>query len=73
MDTTLRISGDLDDPCDESFMQKFVDSHTREFGFTIPDRSIVIDHIVLRGQGKSSVLADQEKTITQRTVFRNFY
>ncbi|KAJ3217826.1 hypothetical protein HDU67_007243 [Dinochytrium kinnereticum] len=36
------------------FQTSFVEKHSQEFGFSLPDRSIIIDDIRIRGIGKSA-------------------
>jgi 5-oxoprolinase (ATP-hydrolysing) len=56
--TTLNIVGDLDNLSEELFLQPFISHHSREFGFTIPDRNIIIDDVIVRGVGKGPMQID---------------
>lgn len=46
------------------FGKVFVQQHEQEFGFTLPDRDIIVDDVRVRGIGKS--LRGLEKTIDQQ-------
>jgi len=47
-----------------AFGKAFVRQHEQEFGFTLPDRDILIDDIRVRGIGKSNL--EMEKTVDQQ-------
>lgn len=47
-----------------AFGEAFVQQHEQEFGFTLPDRDIIIDDVRARGIGKS--LQVQEKTVDEQ-------
>ncbi|PNS17487.1 hypothetical protein CAC42_8030 [Sphaceloma murrayae] len=47
-----------------AFGEAFIKQHEQEFGFTLPDRDIIIDDVRARGIGKS--LQIQEKTVDQQ-------
>ncbi|MBA7492569.1 hypothetical protein ES702_03119 [subsurface metagenome] len=49
---------------DFAFGKAFVKQHEQEFGFTLPDRDIIIDDVRVRGIGKSQ--RDQSKTADQQ-------
>lgn len=49
---------------DWAFGQAFVRQHEQEFGFTLPDRDIIVDDVRVRGIGKS--FEASEKTIDQQ-------
>ncbi|KAJ5591763.1 uncharacterized protein N7459_002132 [Penicillium hispanicum] len=49
---------------DWAFGEAFVQQHEREFGFTLPDRDIIVDDIRVRGIGKS--FEASEKTVDQQ-------
>ncbi|KAL8817474.1 MAG: hypothetical protein Q9223_003701 [Gallowayella weberi] len=49
---------------DWAFGRAFVKQHEQEFGFTLPDRDIIVDDIRARGIGKS--FAGLEKTVDQQ-------
>lgn len=50
-DTSLMISK----PADSwDFRESFLKQHEQEFGFTLPDRDIIVDDIRVRGTGKST-------------------
>lgn len=49
---------------DWAFGQFFVKQHEQEFGFTLPDRDIIIDDVRARGIGKSFEML--EKTVDQQ-------
>ncbi|OAP65469.1 hypothetical protein AYL99_01441 [Fonsecaea erecta] len=64
---------ELYDGDDWAFGDAFVRQHEQEFGFTLPDRDIIIDDVRVRGIGKSfrgmSKTADQQlKEITPKDV-----
>lgn len=40
---------------DDSFMQRFIDKHRREFGFTPVDAGVIVDDIRVRAIGRSNV------------------
>ena len=47
-----------------AFGQAFVTQHEQEFGFTLPDRDIIIDDVRVRGIGKT--FSGLEKTVDQQ-------
>lgn len=47
-----------------AFGKAFIKQHEQEFGFTLPDRDIIIDDVRVRGIGKS--LRSQSKTVDQQ-------
>ncbi|KAF2436136.1 hypothetical protein EJ08DRAFT_729338 [Tothia fuscella] len=47
-----------------AFGNAFVKQHEQEFGFTLPDRDIIVDDVRVRGIGKS--FAGLEKTVDQQ-------
>jgi 5-oxoprolinase (ATP-hydrolysing) len=47
-----------------AFGEAFLKQHEREFGFTLPDRDIIVDDIRVRGIGKS--FEGLEKTVDQQ-------
>lgn len=47
-----------------AFGKAFVKRHEQEFGFTLPDRDIIIDDVRVRGIGKS--MRDQARTVDQQ-------
>ena len=49
---------------DWAFGKAFIDQHEQEFGFTLPDRDIVIDDVRARGIGKT--FEGLEKTVDQQ-------
>ncbi|KAF8245224.1 hypothetical protein K440DRAFT_587359 [Wilcoxina mikolae CBS 423.85] len=49
---------------ENAFGKAFVRQHEQEFGFTLPDRDILIDDIRVRGIGKSNI--EMEKTVDQQ-------
>lgn len=49
---------------DWAFGQAFVRQHEQEFGFTLPDRDIIVDDVRVRGIGRS--FKDSEKTVDQQ-------
>lgn len=49
---------------DWAFGQAFVRQHEQEFGFTLPDRDIIVDDVRVRGIGKS--FEASEKTVDQQ-------
>ncbi|KAF2487447.1 Hydantoinase B/oxoprolinase-domain-containing protein [Neohortaea acidophila] len=49
---------------DWAFGRAFVKQHEQEFGFTLPDRDIIIDDVRARGIGKT--FEGQEKTVDQQ-------
>ncbi|KAI9787550.1 MAG: hypothetical protein M1839_000080 [Geoglossum umbratile] len=49
---------------DWAFGKAFVKQHEREFGFTLPDRDIIVDDVRVRGIGKS--FEGLEKTVDQQ-------
>ena len=49
---------------DWAFGKAFVEQHEREFGFTLPDRRVIIDDVRVRGIGKS--FDGLEKTVDQQ-------
>lgn len=49
---------------DFAFGKAFVKQHEQEFGFTLPNRDIIIDDIRVRGIGKSQ--RDQDKSVDQQ-------
>ncbi|KAF8542503.1 Hydantoinase/oxoprolinase-domain-containing protein [Trichophaea hybrida] len=49
---------------ENAFGKAFVRQHEQEFGFTLPDRDILIDDIRVRGIGKSNI--GMEKTVDQQ-------
>ncbi|KAK9478985.1 Hydantoinase B/oxoprolinase-domain-containing protein [Lipomyces japonicus] len=40
------------------FKKSFVDQHLQEFGFTLPDRDVIVDDVRVRGIGKSFQLSE---------------
>jgi 5-oxoprolinase (ATP-hydrolysing) len=52
------------DSDDWAFGKVFVKQHDQEFGFTLPDRDIIVDDIRVRGIGKS--FEGPEKTVDQQ-------
>jgi len=51
-------------PKDGDFEQAFVKEHEREFGFTLPDRDIILDDVRVRGIGKT--FQGLDKTVDQQ-------
>jgi 5-oxoprolinase (ATP-hydrolysing) len=49
---------------DWDFAKAFVKQHEQEFGFTLPDRDIIVDDVRVRGIGKS--FTGLEKTVDQQ-------
>ncbi|CCF58170.1 hypothetical protein KAFR_0E00160 [Kazachstania africana CBS 2517] len=49
----------LQEEDDWNFEKKFSDNYKREFGFSFPDRKIVVDDIRVRAAGKSSVKVNE--------------
>lgn len=49
---------------DWAFGKAFVKQHEQEFGFTLPDREVIVDDIRVRGTGKS--FEGLEKTVDQQ-------
>jgi 5-oxoprolinase (ATP-hydrolysing) len=49
---------------DWNFGRAFVKQHEQEFGFTLPDRDIIVDDVRVRGIGKS--FQGMEKTVDQQ-------
>ncbi|KAF8447096.1 Hydantoinase B/oxoprolinase-domain-containing protein [Kalaharituber pfeilii] len=47
-----------------AFGKAFIKQHEQEFGFTLPDRDIIIDDVRVRGIGKS--MRSQSKTVDQQ-------
>lgn len=47
-----------------AFAQAFVDQHQQEYGFTLPDREILVDDVRVRGIGKTS--GGLEKTVDEQ-------
>ena len=47
-----------------AFGKSFIKQHAQEFGFTLPDRDIIIDDVRVRGIGKS--MRNQSKTVDQQ-------
>lgn len=47
-----------------AFGKSFIKQHTQEFGFTLPDRDIIIDDVRVRGIGKS--MRNQSKTVDEQ-------
>ncbi|RDW57983.1 hypothetical protein BP6252_13394 [Coleophoma cylindrospora] len=47
-----------------AFGQVFIKQHQQEFGFTLPDRDIIVDDVRVRGIGKS--FEDLERTVDQQ-------
>ncbi|KAL9108578.1 MAG: hypothetical protein Q9227_006664 [Pyrenula ochraceoflavens] len=47
-----------------AFSKAFIKQHEQEFGFTLPDRDIIIDDVRVRGIGKS--FEGMEKTVDQQ-------
>lgn len=47
-----------------AFGKAFIKQHQQEFGFTLPDRDIIVDDVRVRGIGKS--FAGLEKTVDQQ-------
>ena len=47
-----------------AFGKAFIKQHKQEFGFTLPDRDIIIDDVRVRGIGKS--MRSQNKTLDQQ-------
>ncbi|KAJ9603670.1 hypothetical protein H2200_011856 [Cladophialophora chaetospira] len=67
---------ELYDGDDWAFGQAFVRQHEQEFGFTLPDRDIIVDDVRVRGIGKSfrgmAKTADQQlKEITPKDVAKD--
>ena len=56
--------GKLYDGDDWAFGRAFVKHHEQEFGFTLPDRDIIVDDVRVRGVGKS--FKGMEKTVDQQ-------
>jgi 5-oxoprolinase (ATP-hydrolysing) len=54
----------LFDGDDWAFGKAFVRQHEQEFGFTLPDRDIIVDDVRVRGIGKS--FKTSEKTVDQQ-------
>jgi 5-oxoprolinase (ATP-hydrolysing) len=55
---------------DWAFGKVFVKQHQQEFGFTLPDRDIIVDDVRVRGIGKS--LAITEKSVDQQLKATRF-
>jgi len=49
---------------ENAYGRAFVRQHEQEFGFTLPDRDILVDDIRVRGIGKSNI--QMEKTVDQQ-------
>jgi 5-oxoprolinase (ATP-hydrolysing) len=49
-----------------AFDEAFIKQHEQEFGFTLPDRDIIVDDIRVRGIGKSNRATD--KTVDQQLM-----
>ena len=49
---------------DWAFDKAFVKQHDQEFGFTLPDRDIIVDDVRVRGIGKT--FEGLEKTVDQK-------
>lgn len=49
---------------DWAYGKAFISQHQQEFGFTLPDRDIIVDDVRVRGIGKS--FGDFEKTVDQQ-------
>ena len=60
-DTSLMIIKPKDD---WDFGKKFIEDHENEFGFTLPEREIVVDDLRVRAIGKSD--QKQEKTVDEQ-------
>ena len=58
-DTNHKYDGE-----DWAFDQAFVEQHHQEFGFTLPDRDIIIDDVRARGIGKT--FSGLDKTVDQQ-------
>lgn len=43
------------------YMKKFLDRYQCEFGFTIPDKIIIVDDIRVRGIGRNACVIETEK------------
>ncbi|CAL5874894.1 uncharacterized protein PFLUO_LOCUS9196 [Penicillium psychrofluorescens] len=52
------------DADDWAFGKAFIEHHEQEFGFTLPDRDIIVDDVRVRGIGKS--FQTSEKTVDQQ-------
>lgn len=66
-DNTLMIS----EPADGDFLAAFNDEHKREFGFTFPERSVLVEDIRVRGVGSSSTLPAETPHKELRTVAKS--
>jgi 5-oxoprolinase (ATP-hydrolysing) len=49
---------------ENAYDKAFVRQHEQEFGFTLPDRDVLVDDIRVRGIGKSNI--QMEKTVDQQ-------
>lgn len=56
--------GEFGDGGEEAFGKAFVRQHEQEFGFTLPDRDVIVDDVRVRGIGKS--FRGLEKTVDQQ-------
>ncbi|KAF2760076.1 hypothetical protein EJ05DRAFT_462125 [Pseudovirgaria hyperparasitica] len=61
--TKEEVEGEFDGD-DWAFGKAFVKQHEQEFGFTLPDRDIIIDDVRVRGIGKN--FAGMEKTVDKQ-------
>lgn len=73
---TAEEAKSLYDNDDWAFGKAFIKQHEREFGFTLPDRDIIVDDVRVRGIGKSfegleKTIDDQLKEATPKDVARN--
>lgn len=51
------------------YMSKFLERYQCEFGFTIPDRTIIVDDIRVRGVGKSECATENNKPALSGDAF----
>lgn len=73
----LRPSKETSSQGDEDewdFGKAFVNQHEQEFGFTLPDRDIIIDDVRVRGTGKTfhglAKTVDQQLNASSPTIAR---
>jgi 5-oxoprolinase (ATP-hydrolysing) len=59
------VKPDMDEFGDDwAYGDAFIKQHEQEFGFTLPDRDIIVDDVRVRGIGKTS--GGLEKTVNQQ-------
>ncbi|TPX38963.1 hypothetical protein SeLEV6574_g07489 [Synchytrium endobioticum] len=66
----------LKPPCSWDFKTEFVNQYQQEFGFTLPDRDIIVDDIRIRGVGKSTGIVKTNvyhelKHLTKRNIAKD--